>query len=228
MIRILKQHLTLFTNFVNIYDICKHMRHVRVMKEVKKNKKEQLIDTAKSLFINHGMRRITIDEICKTAGISRVTFYKFFQNKTELILHVLNNLMEENISLFRQIMNSDAPYQEKFRQIFDLKIHKSREYGPHFLQDILEADGALRDFISQKRIENISLSRQMLEEGQAAGEISPELNIELFLYYGELLTNTIEDKVFAALIPDIQKRAEEVTRFFMYGIMNENRPASTG
>jgi len=198
------------------------------MKKVKTNKEEQLIDTARSLFINHGIRRITIDEICKTAGISRVTFYKYFPNKNELVIHVFNNMMEENITLFRQIMSSDTPYHEKFRQIFDLKIQKSREYGPHFLQDVLEADGALRDFIIQKRAENISLSRQMLEEGQAAGEISPELNIDLFLYYGELLTNTIEDKVFAALIPDIQKRAEEVTRFFMYGIMNENRISGSG
>ncbi len=198
------------------------------MKEVEKSKEEQLIDTARGLFINHGIRRITIDEICKTAGISRVTFYKYFRNKDELTIQVFNNIMEENITLFRRIMNSDAPYREKFRQIFDLKIQKSREYGPHFLQDVLKADGTLRDFITQKRAENISLSRQMLEEGQAAGEISTELNIELFLYYGELLTNTIENDVFATLIPDIQKRTEEVTRFFMYGIMNESRPTGTG
>ena len=184
-------------------------------------KERQLIDTARSLFTRHGIRRVTIDEICKTAGISRVTFYKHFRNKEEVAIRALDEIMEENITLFRDIMDSEETYHQKLRRIFDLKIQKSREYGSPFLQDILSARGKLHDFILKKRQENISLTRQLLEEGQKAGEIHPGITVELFLYYGDLLTRAVEDDIFTALIPDIQTRIEEVTRFFLYGIINE-------
>ena len=43
-------------------------------------KREQLIQTGEALFIKHGMRRVTVEEICRQAGVSKPTFYKFFEN----------------------------------------------------------------------------------------------------------------------------------------------------
>ncbi len=185
-------------------------------------KQRQLIDTAQGLFIRHGIKRVTIEEICQKANVSKVTFYKFYRNKDDITLKVLDELIEANLLLFKKIMNADIPYSEKFRQIFDLKMQKNREYGPHFLQDLFGGSEEILAFITKKRAENIFLTRQLLEEGQEAGEIAPELTLELFLYYGELLTEAIDDKRLKALMPDIQNRAEEVTRFFMYGIHNKN------
>lgn len=186
-----------------------------------KGKTEQIIETAKKLFLMHGLRRVTVDEICKTAQVSRVTFYKYYKNKEELAIRVLDRLMEENLRLFRSIMKENIPYSEKLKKIFDIKIQKNREYGPHFLQDILSGSESIQNYIQKKRMENMALTRQLLEEGQKAGEIAPELTLELFLYYGELLTEAIDDERFRALVPDIGERATEVTRFFMYGIMNK-------
>ena len=45
------------------------------------NKKQQLLNTATELFRAQVFRRITIDETCKTANISKRTFYKYFKNK---------------------------------------------------------------------------------------------------------------------------------------------------
>lgn len=192
------------------------------MTETENKKQRQLINTARELFIRHGLKRVSVEEICRTAVVSKVTFYKFYKNKDEIILNILDEIMEENLALFKEIMDADIPYVEKFTRIFDLKIQKSREFGPHFLAEIIGGNEKILAFIQQKRIENITLTRQMLEEGQAAGEIAPELTLELFLYYGELLTEAIEDERFKALTPDIQERTLEMTRFFMYGILDRN------
>ena len=49
------------------------------------NKKiQQLVTTAQELFMRHGIRRVTVEEICSEANISKMTFYKYFKNKIEL------------------------------------------------------------------------------------------------------------------------------------------------
>lgn len=59
----------------------------------------QIIKTALSEFIQYGVRRISIDEICSDLRISKKTFYQVFQKKEDLLDAVLEYqqeiLMEE-------------------------------------------------------------------------------------------------------------------------------------
>ena len=55
-------------------------------------KKLQIVETAKDLFMRYGIRRVTIDEICRTAGASKMTFYKYFSNKIALLKEILCRL----------------------------------------------------------------------------------------------------------------------------------------
>ncbi|MBN1927463.1 MAG: helix-turn-helix transcriptional regulator, partial [Prolixibacteraceae bacterium] len=44
----------------------------------------QILQSAKKLFWKYGIRKVSIDEICREAGVSRMTFYRLFKNKIEL------------------------------------------------------------------------------------------------------------------------------------------------
>ncbi|MDH5400751.1 MAG: TetR/AcrR family transcriptional regulator, partial [Cyclobacteriaceae bacterium] len=60
------------------------------MTDITQNRKYQAIfETAKELFWKYGIRRVTIEEICKEAGVSKMTFYKFFPNKVALANTIL-------------------------------------------------------------------------------------------------------------------------------------------
>ncbi|WP_372931944.1 TetR/AcrR family transcriptional regulator, partial [Mariniphaga sediminis] len=62
------------------------------MKENKKSKKYlEIMKTARELFWKHGFRRVTIQEICEKAGVSKMTFYKHFPNKIDLAKTVFTN-----------------------------------------------------------------------------------------------------------------------------------------
>lgn len=51
--------------------------------KIENKKYKALLEAGKKLFCKHGFRRVTIDEICREAGASKMTFYKWFDNKTE-------------------------------------------------------------------------------------------------------------------------------------------------
>ena len=52
-------------------------------------KRKKILDTAHELFWKHGLKRVSIEEICAVAGVSKMTFYKHFANKTALVKYIL-------------------------------------------------------------------------------------------------------------------------------------------
>jgi AcrR family transcriptional regulator len=41
----------------------------------------KILAAGRDLFWKHGFKRVTIEEVCREAGASKMTFYKFFENK---------------------------------------------------------------------------------------------------------------------------------------------------
>ena len=54
-------------------------------------KKEQdILIAGKKLFFKYGLKKVTIEEICAEANVSKMTFYKYFPNKTALVKKVFD------------------------------------------------------------------------------------------------------------------------------------------
>ncbi len=52
-------------------------------------KRDALLDTAERLFARHGYRAVGIDAVLAAAGVAKMTLYKHFRSKEELIAAVL-------------------------------------------------------------------------------------------------------------------------------------------
>ena len=75
------------------------------------SKRDQLIDTALTLFYRDGFTATGIDKILSEAGVAKMTLYKHFRSKEELICAVLHR-RDENFRnwLFRRMEDmSDTP-----------------------------------------------------------------------------------------------------------------------
>lgn len=71
---------------------------------------ERILDAALQTMLSFGIRRATVDEIARRAGVSHMTVYRRWSNKTELVLAVL---MREAQTMFsaidREISALDSP-----------------------------------------------------------------------------------------------------------------------
>ena len=52
-----------------------------------RQKLENIQNTALKLFIEKGMDQVSVSEICKAAGITKPTFYKYIDSKEKIILN---------------------------------------------------------------------------------------------------------------------------------------------
>ena len=61
-------------------------------------KQKQILETSKELFWKFGFKRVTIEEICKEAGVSKMTFYKYYPNKIELVKGLMKRVLSESLA----------------------------------------------------------------------------------------------------------------------------------
>lgn len=67
---------------------------------VKDGLKEAIVNTARQMFEQYGLRSVSIDNVCKELGISKKTFYNYFEQKELLVNEVILAIKHENISRF--------------------------------------------------------------------------------------------------------------------------------
>ena len=90
---------------------------------LKKSKKlSQIVETSEILFKRFGIKRVTVEEICKKAGVSKMTFYKFFPNKIELVKYIWNNWYDEGYSKLDEINEMNIPITKKLPLMIEWKM----------------------------------------------------------------------------------------------------------
>ncbi|MDD0843903.1 TetR/AcrR family transcriptional regulator [Pseudomonas sp. Gutcm_11s] len=82
------------------------------------NKRKQLINTALELFYREGYHATGIDRILAESGVAKMTLYKHFKSKDELILAVLENRGQAVLEQLNALRDSAAP-REAVLLVFD-------------------------------------------------------------------------------------------------------------
>jgi AcrR family transcriptional regulator len=188
------------------------------------NKKFQNIaKTAKELFWKHGIRRVSIEEICTQAAVSKMTFYKFFKNKEVLATYILDKVMKGWQLQYRAIMDDNSRFTSKIEQMIELKRQVSEEMSEAFMDDIINKEFVLlQERLNEYRTTIIADFVKELSEAQARGELRSNIKPEFILYMLDELESKFSDEKLAGIYPSKQAMIMELTSFFFYGIMNEN------
>jgi AcrR family transcriptional regulator len=192
------------------------MRRSDTLKEEKKEhtskKYIQLIETAKDLFFKHGVRRITIGEICKESNVSKVTFYKYFANKDELVRHIRNELIENGFSKFDEINELDIGFPEKVDLITQWRIDFFSNIKSEFIEDVLSAEDTLKEMKS-RYLKNI-------KSAQIKGEVRNDLSPELIWLVTEKLNELVRDGSWKDIFSEYSEFQKQLRKMYFYGLLD--------
>ncbi len=186
----------------------------------KTRKFEAIVSAAKYLFWKHGIRRVSIEEICKEAGVSKMTCYKYFSNKTAIAKYLIDNIFKSGMEAYLEIMNSNIPYEEKVRKTIQLKISNVHELSQELINDIYKnKDEEIDQTIEAIKNKMLQVYLDDFRKAQKTGEIRADIKPEFILYFLNHLTEIITDERLVSLYPDPEHMIAEVMSFFFYGIM---------
>ncbi len=191
------------------------------MKDITKNRKYQAaLTTGKELFWKYGLKRVSIEEICREASVSKMTFYKYFPNKIELAKSILKGLMEQAMGQFEELINSDLSFEQKVEQMMHMKMEGTKELSVEFLNDIYaNPDNGLLAFMQKYSEQSASIFADFLKHAQLNGEIRQDVSIDFILYQMNLMTQTVNDKTLLARYDSPGELIMESMRYLFYGIM---------
>lgn len=188
--------------------------------EIDNQKLQQIYSIAKTMFMRHGFKRVSIEEICREAGVSKMTFYKFFANKFDLLKFILEKITSETLAEYRDILKQNIPYAEKVTQMIQMKLKYTDEISQEFFNDLYKnAEPELVEFWQQKMQEIMRLVLEDLKAAQLQGDVRAEIKPQFILYFLNHLFEMVKDDRLLQLYDSPQALINELTRFFFYGIL---------
>lgn len=190
----------------------------------KRKKLQQITEAAHDLFMRHGIKRITIEEICRTAGVSKMTFYNYFDNKNDLAISVLDSIFTKAQNRYSDIMTLDAPFSEKVNDIIKLKLEASKDVSTEMLHDLWHNPvPEVADYMKKRT--QLSL-KQFLDDMIAAqnkGEIRQDINPHFILYFIGKMQEIAADEKIVNMYETVQDFTSEIINFFFYGILTRGK-----
>ncbi|MBX2840814.1 MAG: TetR/AcrR family transcriptional regulator [Flammeovirgaceae bacterium] len=179
----------------------------------------KVVESAKTLFWKFGIKKVTVEDICEEAGISKMTFYRNFSNKQELAKIVIQNLIEEGLSSYNTIMNQDISFAEKMGKMVHLKHEQSQNISEEFIKDIYKTDESdLRDYLEDHKEKSLKRFYNDLQEAQQTGEIRKDIKIGFIMQMLDFFNQKMMDEAFLSQYENVHDAVMEITNFFMYGL----------
>lgn len=189
------------------------------------DQKRNIIKTAGELFFRLGIRSVSIDDICRELGISKKTFYVYFESKDELIEQLLQaNLdyiagkMEDLVKLqdFKQLVKVFIKRQQAEKNdvrrvpqlVYDLKKYYPRQF----------ADFQQKCFKTQK-----NYIMRYLEQGLKDGYVRADLNLELTaVLFAKIHSDAIRDfEIIEGHNHNMHQLAHTAMDVFVRGVLSE-------
>jgi AcrR family transcriptional regulator len=178
-----------------------------------------LLTAAKELFWKHGFRRVRIEEVCEKGKVSKMTFYRYYTNKTELAKAVFEREANIGMARFREILHEKSSPAVKIDKLLRMKLEGNKDISQEFLMDFYKStETGLKEFIEEKIRE---IWTEILEDfrlAQKKGIFRKDFKPEFLLYITQQFATMITDETIMRMYPDPQDMIREMTNFFIYGI----------
>lgn len=135
-------------------------------------KKKLILNTALDMFLRSGISNTSVSDIAKTAKVSKVTIFNYFQTKDNLAREALKIYFDQYISSFINIIESNKTFIEKSEEIFSL----SAENAPTMMEsDILSKevweDPLMQQIYNELVNESMLFLIKYIEQGKKEGVI---------------------------------------------------------
>jgi AcrR family transcriptional regulator len=117
---------------------------IEINSSIKSAKSKLIVETATDLFMRYGVKRVTVEEICKTAKISKMTFYKYFKNKKELSEYIIFSILDNAQIEFDAIWNEVSTFNQKIDQFINLKMAYAKKFSNNYSYCSFSSSGIIR------------------------------------------------------------------------------------
>ena len=180
-------------------------------------RKEAILRAAAHEFAEKGYERASLNRMIKEAGLSKGTFYYYFEDKADLFVTVLRGKLpwETWLSESRLLDSDDASSFWRCLRALELRKYTYLGQYPDIARLVDAAFGltashfdnaSLADYLQERMVE----IRGMIDHGRRVGAVRRDLPLELLLNLWEGIARSLSEWIFKDW--DVLSQAERAHR----------------
>ncbi|HVR40322.1 MAG TPA: helix-turn-helix domain-containing protein [Thermoanaerobaculia bacterium] len=187
---------------------------------------QSIQDAAMRVIARKGMSAATMQEIADEAGVAKGTIYLYFRDRDELVEKTFESAITQLKARIDQAMATDAPIQQKLRDIFAAKLTfftENREFFRLYIA-LRHPEGNAQQQRRHKRMcepqyrASIDRFAQFLESAMERGEIRKMDSQRLALFIIEGTNAIVIDRVMAEAPPPEAADLDFMAELILSGI----------
>jgi AcrR family transcriptional regulator len=185
--------------------------------------RDKIILESIELFMNYGIRSVTMDDIAKHLGMSKKTIYRHFKDKEEIILQSTQLYFENEIKLVRELENNTENAVEHLYKLTVCLRERLKNINGSVLFDLKKYYSTAWDMYKKHKHDVIFNSvynnlKRGISEGFFRKDIQPE--ILAYLRIGEIELSFNKD-FFPEEKFSLSDIHEQLFDHYTHGILSE-------
>ena len=98
----------------------------------KEQRRKEIASSCVDLIHDVGIKKLTVAQVAKTAGIGKGTIYEYFENKDDIVFEIINMHIENYTNEFLETIKNVKTTKEKIFHFFKFVLDDSVENLKHF------------------------------------------------------------------------------------------------
>ncbi len=140
--------------------------------------KDNILNTALALFRQKGYEAVSVNEICKTLGLTKGAFYYHYASKSDILIYSYKE-EADRMAQYYQSISSEKPLV-KLKKFYN---HFIDFFQPDRLEEMkiffkVQIESHYENFLGSSRIQR-DIFINILKEGQSSGEIREDIPAEI-------------------------------------------------
>lgn len=187
-------------------------------------KRQVIIEAALDLFRQaHDVRKVSIEDIAGAARVSPTTIYNQFGNRDALLTEAAKSLITRISRMAEEFILSDLPFDQKLSGIVSGKISLASTASDEVIAKMVSQDKNIAPFI-EEMFQTVAwpMWRDFLAEGKRLGYIDPDLDVEVFLAYLDIIRAGFgAHKELVVQWRQNMDKLEKLTNIVFYGFLKK-------
>ncbi len=177
--------------------------------------RKSILSAARDVFVAKGFHEATTHDVARAAGLSVGSIYTYFASKDELIRECILAANKAESDAVLQDLRSDGSSEARMKRAIAgwYRFTVEAPGVPAFLAEawaVASRKPLIRDMVARRHERIVTVATVVLQEGVAAGELAPDLDVETTARaLGALLDGIVLECISSGVPPsrvDVERR----------------------
>jgi Transcriptional regulator len=186
------------------------------------NLRQRIIEQSSDLFLQQGIKSITMSDIAQNLGISKRTLYEIFPNKEELLEEVFESYMGRTEKEMKEFLTGSDNVIDTLMRIYAKQLSEMQHTNKVAMYDLRKYYPKVYEKVNCEHQRKIDHFIPLFEKGIEQGLIRDDVNVQILLWILETqFKQLMENDRFLVNEYSIREFVREIILTFTRGIATE-------